>query len=188
MAGRLQPAGFKILFDLIASQAEPLRIAELPYAFQAREAGESKMDGRVALEYLGLVASKLSGDLISPRMVFFGLVGLSGVLVHMAVLWGAQRNGGAVRLRPGARRGHGHDLQLPHQQRRHLPRPAAEGLAAGRPAICVSARSARSAWSANVAVGGRAAGARRAVGRWRASSAPACGAIWNYVSTYLGVW
>ena len=52
-------------------------IKELPYAFQAREAGESKLDGRVALEYLGLVAAKLSGDLISPRMVFFGLVGLS---------------------------------------------------------------------------------------------------------------
>ena len=40
----------------------------------------------MALEYLGLVAAKLSGDLISPRMVFFGLVGISGLAVHMAVL------------------------------------------------------------------------------------------------------
>jgi dolichol-phosphate mannosyltransferase len=86
VASRLEPSGFKILFDLIASQPEPLRIVELPYAFQAREAGESKLDGRVVLEYVGLVAAKLSRDVISPRMVFFALVGFSGLAVHMAVL------------------------------------------------------------------------------------------------------
>ena len=86
VAGRLEPAGFKILFDLIASQPAPLRIKELPYAFQARTAGQSKLDGRVVIDYLGLVVAKLSGDLIKPRMVFFALVGLSGVVVHMSVL------------------------------------------------------------------------------------------------------
>ena len=86
VAGRLEPSGFKILFDLIASQPTQLRIKELPYAFRARTAGESKLDGRVVIEYLGLVAAKLSGDLIKPRMVFFALVGLSGVVVHMSVL------------------------------------------------------------------------------------------------------
>ena len=101
VAGRLEPAGFKILFDIIASQQAPLRIKELPYAFQAREAGESKLDGRVALEYLGLVAAKLSGDLISPRMVFFGLVGLTGVAVHMGVLLAAHRS---CRASPTTRR------------------------------------------------------------------------------------
>src|SRR5580704_8954628 len=90
VADKLQPAGFKILFDIIASQSEPLRVKELPYAFAAREAGESKLDNRVALEYLGLVASKLSRGLFSPRIIFFGLVGLSGVVVHMSVLWAAK--------------------------------------------------------------------------------------------------
>ena len=42
VAERLEPSGFKILFDLIASQDAPLRIVELPYAFQAREAGQGK--------------------------------------------------------------------------------------------------------------------------------------------------
>jgi dolichol-phosphate mannosyltransferase len=96
VAARLEPTGFKILFDIIASQPEPLRVRELPYAFAAREAGESKLDNRVALEYLGLVASKLSRGLISPRIIFFGLVGLSGVLVHMSVLWAAQGLGFAI--------------------------------------------------------------------------------------------
>ncbi len=90
VAAELEPAGFKILFDIIASQPEPLRVKELPYAFAAREAGESKLDNRVALEYLGLVASKLSRGLFSPRFLVFGLVGLSGVLVHMSVLWAAR--------------------------------------------------------------------------------------------------
>jgi dolichol-phosphate mannosyltransferase len=91
VAGKLEPAGFKILFDIIASQDRPLRVRELPYAFQAREAGESKLDGRVALEYLGLVAAKLSGDRLPTHMVFFVLAGSSGVIVHMAVLWGAHQ-------------------------------------------------------------------------------------------------
>ena len=86
VAAKLEPTGFKILFDIIASQPEPLRVQELPYAFAAREAGESKLDNRVALEYLGLVASKLSRGLISPRIIFFGLVGVSGLVVHMTVL------------------------------------------------------------------------------------------------------
>jgi dolichol-phosphate mannosyltransferase len=86
VAPDLETTGFKILFDIIASQPEPLRVRELPYAFAAREAGESKLDNRVALEYLGLVASKLSRGLISPRIIFFGLVGVSGLAVHMTVL------------------------------------------------------------------------------------------------------
>ena len=86
VAGRLEPAGFKILFDVIASQPAPLRILELPYAFQPRTSGESKLDGRVVVDYLGLVAAKLSGDVIKPRMVFFALVGASGIVVHMSVL------------------------------------------------------------------------------------------------------
>ncbi|MEJ0064062.1 MAG: hypothetical protein WDM85_00510 [Caulobacteraceae bacterium] len=72
VADQLEPSGFKILFDIIASQPEPLRVQELPYAFAAREAGVSKLDNRVALEYLGLVASKLSRGLFSPRIIFSG--------------------------------------------------------------------------------------------------------------------
>ena len=151
VAERLEPAGFKILFDIIASQDQPLRIKELPYAFQAREAGESKMGGRVALEYLGLVAAKLSGDLISPRMVFFGLVGLSGVAVTWACS-GPRMRRWPLRLCAGARRGDRDDLQLPGQQHHHLPRPAAEGLAAGD-RLSALLRALLVGLAANVAVG-----------------------------------
>ena len=90
VAPKLEPSGFKILFDILASQTTPPRVKEIAYAFQAREAGESKLDGRVVLEYAGLVAAKLSGGLIAPNFVFFALAGLSGVAVHMAVLLATQ--------------------------------------------------------------------------------------------------
>jgi len=90
VAGKLEPSGFKILFDILASQPSPPRVKEIAYAFQARQAGESKLDGRVVLEYAGLVAAKLSGGAISPNFVFFALAGLSGVAVHMAVLLATQ--------------------------------------------------------------------------------------------------
>ncbi|HEY1425590.1 MAG TPA: glycosyltransferase family 2 protein [Caulobacteraceae bacterium] len=186
VAPRLQPAGFKILFDLIASQPESLRIKELPYAFQAREAGESKMGGRVALEYLGLVAAKLSGDRISPGMVFFGLAGLSGVAVHMGVLWAAHSLvsrfayaqalaaftamtsnylvNNAVTYRDRRLKG----WRLATGYLRFFVR-CSVGLAANV-AVAAELHTHGLPWAAAGLVGA------------------ACGAMWNYVSTYLGVW
>jgi dolichol-phosphate mannosyltransferase len=90
VAPRLSVQGFKVLFDIIASQPTPPRIIELPYAFAERTAGASKMDGRIVLDYLGLILAKLTGNLVSPRFLMFALVGASGVAVHMAVLYGAR--------------------------------------------------------------------------------------------------
>lgn len=87
-APRLSTEGFKVLFDIIASSARPLKILELPYRFGERIQGRSKMDRRAVLDYLGLLIAKLSHDLISPRMLGFLLVGASGVLVHLGVLRG----------------------------------------------------------------------------------------------------
>lgn len=86
IAPRLSTEGFKILFDIIASQPAPLRIIELPYAFRARRMGESKLDRRVVLEYLGLILAKLTYNRVSVRALMFGLVGASGLVVHLAVL------------------------------------------------------------------------------------------------------
>ena len=86
VAPKLSTSGFKVLFDIMASQPTPPRYVELPYQFRARVAGESKLDNGVVVQYLGLLIAKLSLDLISPRFLMFALVGASGVVVHLAIL------------------------------------------------------------------------------------------------------
>lgn len=85
VAPKLSTDGFKVLFDIIASQGTPPRILEMSYAFREREAGASKLDSRVVVEYAGLVLSKLSNDVLSVRALLFAMVGASGVLVHLSV-------------------------------------------------------------------------------------------------------
>ena len=86
VAARLAGEGFKVLFDLIASQPRALRIVELPYQFREREAGGSKLDKGVVVDYLGLLLSKLSGGVVPTRALMFGLVGGSGMVVQLVGL------------------------------------------------------------------------------------------------------
>jgi dolichol-phosphate mannosyltransferase len=83
---RISAIGFKILLDLIASSPRPVRLAEAPYEFRSRFHGESKLDTTVGFEYLTLVLHKLIGSLLPVQFVMFGLVGLAGLFVHLAVL------------------------------------------------------------------------------------------------------
>lgn len=91
IAERLSPAGFKILLDIVTA-SDGLRIAEVPYVFAVRQAGESKFDAQVGVEFLGLLVAKLSGGLVDPRFLFFALVGALGLVVHLAVLKAALPN------------------------------------------------------------------------------------------------
>jgi len=83
---RLSGLGFKILLDILASAPGKLRIAEVPFSFRKRIAGESKLDELVIWEYGMLLADKTVGRYIPVRFLAFALVGGLGVLVHMAVL------------------------------------------------------------------------------------------------------
>lgn len=87
VAPRLATSGFKILADIAASVSKPPSLAEVPFVFRERVHGESKLDAKVALDYIGFVLNKLSGGLIPLRFIFFALVGASGVLVHLAALY-----------------------------------------------------------------------------------------------------
>ena len=95
LAPSLSSDGFKILFDIVASAHGRLRIAELPFVFRARAHGESKLDARIAVDYVALVVSKLTSDVVSFRFLLFCLVGLTGVGIHMAILQMALGFGGA---------------------------------------------------------------------------------------------
>jgi dolichol-phosphate mannosyltransferase len=86
IAPRLNATGFKILLDILLTARGRLRVVELPYRFRAREAGASKLDALVLLEFLGLLLDKALGGWLPLRFVSFALIGALGVLVHLAAL------------------------------------------------------------------------------------------------------
>ncbi|WP_424627247.1 glycosyltransferase [Bradyrhizobium sp. SYSU BS000235] len=89
LAPALSVQGFKILLDIVASAHGKLRVVEVPYSFGERLHGESKLDSRVVLDFLGLVLAKLTRDLVSLRFVLFAVVGSLGLLVHLVSLYTA---------------------------------------------------------------------------------------------------
>ncbi len=87
LAPQLSTQGFKILLDIVATARGKLRIKEIPFTFGSRLHGESKLDSMVALDFLGLVLAKLTGDVVSLRFLMFAMVGSLGLFVHLAVLF-----------------------------------------------------------------------------------------------------
>jgi dolichol-phosphate mannosyltransferase len=87
----LSGIGFKILLDILATTRHPLRIAEVPYRFRDRFAGESKLDEMVMWEYGMLLADKTIGRYVPVRFLTFSIVGGLGIFVHMAILISALR-------------------------------------------------------------------------------------------------
>jgi dolichol-phosphate mannosyltransferase len=83
---RTSGVGFKLLVDLLASAQRPVKLTEVPYTFRSREAGQSKLDLMVGIEYISLVLDKLTGGLVPPRFVMFTIVGSTGVVLHLAAL------------------------------------------------------------------------------------------------------
>lgn len=92
-AENLRPRGFKILLEILARQ--PLRVAEIPFDFQERHAGESKASLTQGIRFLAQL-----GTLRFGRMPIFALIGglgavanvlIMAVLTHagMAYMWAA---------------------------------------------------------------------------------------------------
>jgi dolichol-phosphate mannosyltransferase len=80
----LQPCGFKILLEIIG-RTPGLRVASVPFHFGERFAGESKASLTEGWRYLKL----LVGLRFSPatmRLIRFGMVGVSGLVVNSLVL------------------------------------------------------------------------------------------------------
>jgi dolichol-phosphate mannosyltransferase len=83
---RLSGVGTKILIDVLASSPQRLSVVELPYRFRPRHAGESKLDAFTGIEYMLLLAEKLSHRYFPHRLLLFGLVGASGLVVNLVAL------------------------------------------------------------------------------------------------------
>ena len=80
----LSPVGYKILIE-VAARGKIRWIGEVGYVFRERQAGESKVTWKQYLEYLQhLIRLRLS---LSSRFIQFCLVGLTGVVLDMGLLF-----------------------------------------------------------------------------------------------------
>jgi dolichol-phosphate mannosyltransferase len=84
VAHTLHADGFKILLEVLARCA-PLRVAEVPYTFGDRVAGDSKASLREGFRYLRHLL-RLRLAITNMRPIKFGLVGISGLAVNMLLL------------------------------------------------------------------------------------------------------
>ncbi|GAA3201688.1 glycosyltransferase family 2 protein [Microbacterium terregens] len=79
-AETLRPRGFKILLEILARKN--LRVAEVPFDFAGRHAGESKASMRQGMHFLTQLTALRFG-----KMSLFAVIGGLGALVNVAIVW-----------------------------------------------------------------------------------------------------
>lgn len=183
-APKLSSNGFKILFDILANQDGGVRCIELPYSFRARESGSSKLDSGTAVQYFGLLVSKLTRDLLSPRLLLFGLVGAVGVVVHLCVLRALLGVGFAGAQLAAALTAMTSNYLINNLVTYRDRRKRGWALAAGYVRFCLLCSVGL---AANVAV---AAVVHEHIAIWWLAgiAGAAVGAGWNFVTTSVAVW
>jgi dolichol-phosphate mannosyltransferase len=82
----LKPLGYKILLEVVA-RGRVRWIGETGYVFNERRAGESKVTSRLYFEYLWHLARLRWETLPQSRLFRFCVVGSSGVVVDMGLLY-----------------------------------------------------------------------------------------------------
>ena len=82
----LRPAGFKILLEILMRTAWR-RVEEIPYEFEGRAGGQSKAtfaQGRAFVKHLARLWVEVPG---AGRLWKFALVGASGIVINLGLLW-----------------------------------------------------------------------------------------------------
>jgi dolichol-phosphate mannosyltransferase len=89
--------GFKFLYELLAVSHGRLNVREVPLVFQPRTHGDSKLDVAIVWDLGVSILHTLLLRSVPRRAVSFGLVGLTGVGVHL-VVFALMLNGFALRF------------------------------------------------------------------------------------------
>ncbi|NYE18703.1 glycosyltransferase [Microbacterium immunditiarum] len=82
----LRPRGFKILLEILARRS--MRVAEVPFDFAGRHAGESKASIRQGLHFLSQLTALRFG-----KMSLFAVIGGVGAIANVAIVWGLTQVG-----------------------------------------------------------------------------------------------
>ncbi len=111
----LRPRGFKILLEILARKN--LRIAEVPFDFATRHAGESKASLRQGVHFVTQLTALRFG-----KMSLFAVIGGLGAIANIAIVWGLTHVGRRLHRR-GDHRGRDDD---------HRELPAAASASSSR--------------------------------------------------------
>ena len=184
---RLSGGGFKILLDIVSSAPVPLKVAEVPYVFRVRTAGESKLDLMVVAEYAKLLLDKSVGRIVPTSLLLLLGVGALGVFVHLAALGGLLNGFGlgfavsqALAVACAMTFNFSLNNTFTYSDRRLRGWRFAKGLA-GFAAVCSVGAAA------NVGVGSYIYASEP--NWWLAGVAGSLiGAVWNYVASSALVW
>lgn len=87
LSPKLSHHGYKILLDLVSWLKVKDVILEYPLIFRVRKSGESKMDFRVVWECVVVLISKSTYNILPKHFLSLLMVGLTGLLVHLAILF-----------------------------------------------------------------------------------------------------
>jgi len=83
----LNPVGYKILLEVLA-RGDYRRVDEVPFIFDERALGESKLGGGIMLKYLAHLVRISIETREAVRIVKYAAVGLTGAFVYyVALLW-----------------------------------------------------------------------------------------------------
>ena len=82
----LRPRGFKILLEILARKV--MRVAELPFRFADRHAGESKASFAQGLHFLAQLTALRFG-----KMSLFAIIGGLGAIANLVIMWALIRFG-----------------------------------------------------------------------------------------------
>ncbi|MBA7590618.1 hypothetical protein ES708_32745 [subsurface metagenome] len=83
---KLKPIGYKISLEVMLT-GRFKRVVEVPYIFEDRSAGKSKLNPGQQIAYLKHLFSLMARTGELKRFLKFGAVGLSGIIVNQGLLW-----------------------------------------------------------------------------------------------------
>ena len=84
---KIDVSGFKFLYELLSISNGRLKVNEIPINFQLRKYGYSKLDYAVIWDFFISAFHTLLKRIIPRRAISFGLVGFTGILVHLFVVY-----------------------------------------------------------------------------------------------------
>ncbi len=83
---KLKPIGYKISLEIMLA-GRFQRVVEVPYVFEDRSAGKSKLKPQQQIDYLRHILSLMARTGELKRFIKFCAVGVSGIIVNQGLLW-----------------------------------------------------------------------------------------------------